>query len=60
MKDWASLEIVKYHFGFVDGKPKIIIEMVKVLDKEGKYICFGKMKDVEPLLSKLPVSFKEK
>jgi len=32
--------------------------MVKVLDENGKYIKFAKLKEVSPYLSKYPVSFK--
>ena len=42
----------------MDGEPKIIISMVKVLDTEGKYIKFAKLKEVESFLSKYPVIFK--
>jgi len=34
--------------------------MVKVLDKNGKYVKFAKLKDVEPYLYKYPVTFKSK
>ncbi len=44
----------------VDGDPKIVISMVKVLDEEGAYIKFAKLKDVEPYLSDYPISFKPK
>ena len=33
--------------------------MVKVLDINGKYIKFAKLKDVNPYLSKYPISFKQ-
>ncbi len=58
MKKTGSLEITRYHYEVVDGEPKIIISMVKVLDTEGKYIKFAKLKEVEPFLSKYPVIFK--
>ena len=58
MKKTGSLEITRYHYEVVDGEPKIIISMVKVLDTEGKYIKFAKLKEVEPFLSKYPVTFK--
>jgi hypothetical protein len=34
--------------------------MVKVLDEEGEYIKFAKLKEVEPYLADYPVSFKVK
>ena len=58
MKETGSLEITRYHYEVVGGEPKIIISMVKVLDTEGKYIKFAKLKEVEPFLSKYPVTFK--
>jgi hypothetical protein len=54
----GSFEIVKYKFEFINGEPKIIIEMIKVLDINGKYIKFAKLKDVLPYLSKYPINFK--
>ena len=56
----GSFEITKYDFELVDGNPKIVISMIKVLDKNGKYIKFAKLKDVEKYLSKYPVTFKSK
>jgi len=51
-------EIIKYNYELVDGKPKIVISMIKVLDEEGKYIKFAKLKEVEKYLSLYPVTFK--
>jgi len=56
----GSFEITKYDFELVDGDPKIVISMVKVLDKNGKYIKFAKLKDVERYLPNYPVTFKSK
>ena len=58
MKDIGSLEITRYNYQEVNGEPKIIISMVKVLDKKGKYIKFAKLKEVEQYLSQYPVIFK--
>tara|TARA_R110001583_G_scaffold74567_2_gene206468 strand:+ start:157 stop:342 length:186 start_codon:yes stop_codon:yes gene_type:complete len=58
MKEIGSFEITRYHYKLVDDEPKIVISMVKVLDKKGKYIKFAKLKEVEPFLSKFPVNFK--
>jgi len=55
----GSLEITKYRFEYVNGEPKIIIEMVKVLDTDGKYIKFAKLEKVIEHLSKYPVKFKD-
>lgn len=60
MSKVGSLEIVKYDFQLVHGEPKIVISMVKVLDEEGRYIKFAKLKEVEPYLALYPVKFKEK
>lgn len=60
MQKVGSLEIVKYEFEMVRGEPKIVISMVKVLDTEGNYIKFAKLKEVEPYLAKFPIKFKEK
>ena len=59
MKEIGSFEIVKYRFEFINNEPKIIIEMRKVLDKEGKYIKFAKLKEVLPYLSQYPTYFKK-
>ena len=59
MKEIASIEVVRYRFDLVKSEPKIIIEMVKLLDKEGKYIKFASMSEAIDLLSKYPVKFKE-
>jgi|TARA_R110000764_G_scaffold166963_1_gene253880 hypothetical protein len=59
MSKIGSLEVVKYQFQIINGEPKIIISMVKVLDTNGKYIKFAKLKDVNPYLSKYPISFKQ-
>jgi len=58
-KEIGSLEITRYKFEYVNGEPKIIIEMVKVLDKNGNYIKFAKLEGVTAFLSKYPVRFKE-
>ena len=58
MREIGSLEITKYSYEVVEDEPKIVISMVKVLDTEGKYIKFAKLKEVEPFLSKYPVTFK--
>ena len=54
----GSLEIVKYDFRLINGEPKIVISMVKVLDENGNYIKFAKLKEVLPYLSKYPIKFK--
>ena len=56
----GSLEITRYDFEIIDGDPKIVISMVKVLDEKGKYLKFAKLKEVEPYLSKYPITFKSK
>ena len=58
MTEVGSLEITRYQFEMINGEPKIIISMVKVLDKDGKYIKFAKLKEVNPFLSKYPIKFK--
>lgn len=58
MKLVGSLEIVRYHFTYVDNEPKIVIEMIKVLDEDGKYIKFAKLAHVLPYLHKYPIKFK--
>ena len=58
MREIGSLEITRYSYEVVEDEPKIVISMVKVLDTEGKYIKFAKLKEVEPFLSKYPVIFK--
>jgi len=60
MHNIGSLEVVKYDFELVRGEPKIVISMVKVLDEEGKYVKFAKLKDVEPYLALYPIKFNEK
>jgi len=59
MNNVGSLEVIKYEFEVINGEPKIVISMVKVLDINGKYIKFAKLEDVNPYLSKYPISFKQ-
>ncbi len=58
MNQVGSFEITRYHIEFIKGQPKIVIEMVKVLDTEGNYLKFAKLEKVEPFLSEYPVRFK--
>lgn len=58
MREIGSFEITRYTYDLVDNEPKIIISMVKVLNKEGRYIKFAKLKEVEPYLCLYPVKFK--
>lgn len=58
-KKIGSLEITRYKFEYVNGEPKIIIEMVKVLDTDGNYMKFAKLEGVVGFLSKYPVKFKD-
>jgi hypothetical protein len=58
MKKIGSLEVIKYDFELVNGNPKIVISMIKVLDEDGKYIKFAKLEEVLPYLSKYPITFK--
>jgi hypothetical protein len=55
----GSFEIVRYKFEYLDLQPKIIIEMVKVLDTQGKYIKFASLKEVIEFLPLYPVKFKK-
>jgi len=57
MEKVGKFEITKYSFEMIEHEPKIVISMVKVLDTDGKYIKFAKLKEVEPYLSMYPVSF---
>lgn len=58
IKNVGSFEIVRYKFEYVDGDPKIIIEMIKVLDTNGKYIKFASLKEVIDYLPNYPIKFK--
>lgn len=58
-KEVGSLEVIKYRFDYVNGDPKIIIDTVKVLDKNGAYIKFAKLEGVVNYLSKYPITFKQ-
>ena len=53
-----KLEINKYRFEMIDGNPKIVIDTVKVLDSEGKYIKFAKLEKLFPCISDYNVTFK--
>jgi hypothetical protein len=53
----GSFEITTYYTKNVDGT-KIVIEKVKVLDEDGKYIKFAKLEGVIQYLSKYTVTFK--
>lgn len=58
-KEIGSLEVIKYRFNYIDGDPKIIIDVIKVLDTDGKYIKFAKLEKVIEYLSKYPIKFKD-
>ncbi len=60
MKKIGSLEITRYSYEMIDKEPKIVISMIKVLDTEGRYIKFAKLKGIELYLSEYPVTFKPK
>lgn len=60
MRKVGRFEITRYSFEMIENEPKIVISMVKVLDTDGKYIKFAKLKEVEPYLSMHPVSFAKK
>ena len=55
----GSLEVIKYKFEMINDEPKIVIEMIKVLDERGCYLKFAKLKNVVEYLSKYPITFKE-
>lgn len=55
----GSFEITKYRFENVNGEPKIVIDMVKVLDTNGQYMKFAKLEKVIDYLEKYPVKFKK-
>ena len=55
----GSFEIIKYRFENINGEPKILIDMVKVLDTNGQYIKFAKLEKVIDYLEKYPVKFKK-
>ena len=59
-KEIGFLEVTRYKFEYVGNNPKIIIEQIKVLDTEGNYIKFAKLKEIEPYLSQFEIHFKEK
>lgn len=59
LKEVGSFEITKYSFDMVDSEPKIVISMIKVLDQNGKYIKFAKLKEVKKYLCSYPVTFKK-
>jgi hypothetical protein len=58
-REVGSLEVIKYRFDYINGDPKIIIDTVKVLDKNGAYIKFAKLEGVIDYLSKYPIKFKQ-
>lgn len=57
MKNY-QFEITRYHFEKVNGEPKIIIDMVKVMDENGKYLKFAKLEKVIDFISGQKVKFK--
>lgn len=56
MEEVGSFEITRYN---INDSGNIEIQMVKVLDKNGKYIKFAKLKNVLPYLSQYPITFKK-
>ena len=55
MEEVGSFEITRYN---INDSGNIEIQMVKVLDKNGKYIKFAKLKNVLPYLSQYTITFK--
>ena len=55
MKKPHNLEVVRYDY---DGY-NIVIKQIKVLDENGDYIKFAKLKEVMPYLSQYNVKFKQ-
>ena len=53
-----KIEVTRYEWQMVDGQPKIVISMVKLMEDDGTYIKFAKLKDIVGELSKHPVTFK--
>jgi hypothetical protein len=54
-----NFEITKYRFEKIDGKPCIIIDMIKAMDENGKYIKFAKLEKVIDFLAENKVTFKK-
>lgn len=52
------IEITRYNWELVKGEPKIVIHQVKLMENDGTYIKFAKLKDIENELSEHPVTFK--
>ena len=52
----ASFEITQYEY--IDGVG-IVINQIKVLDKNENYIKFAKLEQVTPYLHKFPCKFKD-
>lgn len=59
-REVGSFEITTYYMGKTESGDKIIIEKVKVLDTDGKYIKFAKLDGVIGYLNKYPVTWKAK
>ena len=55
MKKPHSLEVVRYDY----DRYHIVIKQIKVLDENGDYIKFAKLKEVMPYLSQYNVKFKQ-
>jgi len=57
-REVGGFEITRYDYQEDSGN--IEIAMVKVLDREGEYIKFAKLKEVMKFLPLFPVTFKKK
>lgn len=55
-----KIEITRYDWELVDGQPKIVIHQVKLMEDDGTYIKFAKLKDIEMELANHPVRFRSK
>lgn len=53
-----KIEITRYDWQMVGRDPKIVIHQVKLMEDDGTYIKFGKLKDVIDLLPYHPVTFR--
>lgn len=56
--DKFNFEAIRYKVEKVNGEPKLIIEMVKVTDENGKYVKFAKLEKLVNVLSGISMKFK--
>lgn len=55
--DVGWLEVVRWHVDLVDGHYRIVLDVIKVVDPNGRFIKFASHEKVSKYLAAFPVKF---